>query len=159
MMHADSSPRPLPARRPARELSRRAVVARAFAALAALAALAGPLTGCGGGDSNATGLPMPSSTPVASATPVPSRSPDPSGLPLSEIKLPPGFEITVFAHPVPRARAMALGPRGTLFVGNFDQVGKVWALRDEDGDGVAERKVVLATGPKLPVGVDVHDGD
>ena len=52
---------------------------------------------------------------------------------------------------------MALGPRGTLFVGSFDQDGKIWALRDEDRDGFAERKVVLAQGPKLPVGVDVHD--
>ncbi len=127
--------------------------------LAALAAVALACTlGCGG-DSDGNAGPMPTRTPVSSPTPAPSRSPDPSGLPLSEVRLPPGFEITVFAHPVPRARAMALGPRGTLFVGTFDQDGKIWALRDEDADGRAERKVVLAQGPKLPVGVDVHDGD
>lgn len=128
------------------------------AAIAA-SALALVLAGCGGGDSSATDLPAPSPTPVGSSTPVPTRTPDPSGLPLSEIRLPDGFEISVFAHPVPRARAMALGPRGTVFVGSFDDKGKVWALRDEDGDGRAERKVALAQGIRFPVGVDVHDGD
>jgi len=132
---------------------------RSATSLAALAAVALACTlGCGN-DSDGNAGPMPTGTPSASPTPAPSRSPDPSGLPLSEVRLPPGFEITVFAHPVPRARAMALGPRGTLFVGTFDQDGKIWALRDEDADGRAERKVVLAQGPKLPVGVDVHDGD
>ncbi|MEY4948469.1 MAG: hypothetical protein RL698_680 [Pseudomonadota bacterium] len=155
MMHVETSydgPRPTRPFLPAGS-------GRLSAVVVAPLALACALLGCGGSDSSATPLPAPSPTPVGTATPVPSRSPDPSGLPLSEIRLPAGFEITVFAHPVPRARAMALGPRGTLFVGTFDQDGKIWALRDEDGDDRAERKVVLAQGPKLPVGVDVHDGD
>ena len=38
-------------------------------------------------------------------------------LPLNRIKLPPGFEISVYAQ-VPSARSLALGEKGTVFVGN-----------------------------------------
>ena len=48
-----------------------------------------------------------------------------SPLPLSSIKLPPGFEITLFAS-VPNARQMALG-KSTLFVGSMG-AGKVYAI-------------------------------
>ena len=40
-----------------------------------------------------------------------------SALPVDEIKLPPGFTISVAAR-VPNARAMTMGPGGTLFVGS-----------------------------------------
>lgn len=49
---------------------------------------------------------------------------------LSEIKLPPGFEITRFAA-VPNARQMALGKR-TLFVGSMRE-GKVYAIPLQQG--------------------------
>ncbi|MEW6268273.1 MAG: PQQ-dependent sugar dehydrogenase [Thermodesulfobacteriota bacterium] len=84
--------------------------------------------------------------------------PDPSGLPLSDIRLPDGFRISVFAYPVPNARALALGPRGTLFVGSRT-ANRVYAARDADGDGRAEAVVVLAEGVAQPAGVDVHEGD
>ena len=35
-------------------------------------------------------------------------------LPLSKLKLPPGFKIEVFADGVPTARSMALGDKGTI---------------------------------------------
>ena len=38
-------------------------------------------------------------------------------LPLEKIKLPPGFEISIYAGNVPDARSMTLSPQGTLFVG------------------------------------------
>jgi hypothetical protein len=37
-------------------------------------------------------------------------------LPLERIKLPPGFEIQIYAQ-VPTARSLALGEKGTVFVG------------------------------------------
>ena len=43
------------------------------------------------------------------------------GLPLDKIRLPPGFDITLFAGNVPNARGMAWGDRGTLFVGSRER--------------------------------------
>ena len=58
-------------------------------------------------------------------------------LPLDTIKLPPGFRIDLYAHPVRGARSLALGPGGTLFVGSRDE-GKVYAVVDADKDGRAD---------------------
>ena len=38
-------------------------------------------------------------------------------LPIDRIRLPPGFEISIFADNVPNARSMALGAKDVLFVG------------------------------------------
>ena len=76
-------------------------------------------------------------------------------LPLDRIKLPPGFEISVFADNVPNARAMALGDKGTLFVGSM-RAGKVYAVRIKDGKAV--ETLVIASGLNLPVGVAFRGG-
>ena len=76
-------------------------------------------------------------------------------LPLEKIKLPPGFAISVFADNVPNARAMALGDRGTLFVGSMG-AGKVYAVRTRDNRAVETR--VVAAGLNLPVGVAFRNG-
>src|SRR5262245_39941616 len=38
-------------------------------------------------------------------------------LPLNDIRLPPGFEVRIYAGNVPNTRSLALSPKGTLFVG------------------------------------------
>ena len=76
-------------------------------------------------------------------------------LPLDKIKLPPGFEISVFADNVPNARAMALGDKGTLFVGSM-RAGKVYAVRSRDGKAI--ETLVVASGLNLPVGVAFRNG-
>src|SRR3977135_3667682 len=48
-------------------------------------------------------------------------------LPLERIKLPPGFEISVFAQDVPDARSLALGKSKVLFVGT--RTDSVYAVR------------------------------
>jgi glucose/arabinose dehydrogenase len=73
-------------------------------------------------------------------------------LPLGKIKLPPGFHIALAAH-VPNARGMALGAKGTLFVGSMRE-GKVYALKPG-----STKPLVIATGLDMPVGVAFHDGD
>jgi len=73
------------------------------------------------------------------------------------IRLPAGFHLELYSGEVPGARSMALGDRGTLFVGTRKE-GVVYAVRDEDGDGKAERVVVLARGLDLPNGVAFRDG-
>ena len=78
-------------------------------------------------------------------------------LPLERIRLPAGFGIGLFAGDVPGARSLALGDRGTLFVGTRGQ-GVVYALRDLDGDGRADETRVIARGLDQPNGVAFRDG-
>ncbi len=79
-----------------------------------------------------------------------------AALPLNTIKLPAGFSIAVYAE-VDDARSMAISPGGTLFVGNRSS-DKVYAVRDTDGDNVADKKWVLATGLDMPNGVAFLNG-
>jgi glucose/arabinose dehydrogenase len=78
-----------------------------------------------------------------------------SKLPLDRVKLPPGFEISVFAEGVEDARSMALGENGTLFVGTRT-AGNVYAIRN---DGRKASEVIrIASGLEMPNGVAVKDG-
>ena len=78
------------------------------------------------------------------------------GLPLENIKLPPGFQISVFAT-VPGARQMALGPGGIVFVGTQAE-GKVYAVTYRDGARTADEVITLASGLHLPNGVAYRNG-
>jgi glucose/arabinose dehydrogenase len=71
--------------------------------------------------------------------------------------VPSGFQVSVFADSVQNAREMALGPRGTVFVGSMI-AGKVYAVVDRNGDFKADRVVVIASGLNQPNGVAVHNG-
>ena len=80
---------------------------------------------------------------------------------LERIKLPPGFEISVFAVSVKGARSMALGDEklpgggGTLFVGT-QREGVVYAIR-HDGTKATE-VITITSGLNMPNGVAVKDG-
>ena len=76
---------------------------------------------------------------------------------VGDIKLPPGFRLTVYAADVPNARQMALGPPGMLFVGSRAE-GKVYAVVDRDGDQRADETHVVARGLDMPSGVAFRDG-
>lgn len=76
---------------------------------------------------------------------------------LPDLRLPPGFHLELFADRVPDARSLRLGQRGTVFV-STRSAGAVYALRDEDGDGHAEQRYVLAEGLHMPNGIAVHEG-
>ena len=75
---------------------------------------------------------------------------------LDKIKLPAGFKISVYAE-VPNARSMCWGDKGTLFVGTREG-GKVYAVRDENKDGVGEKVYVIASGLHMPNGVAFRKG-
>lgn len=77
---------------------------------------------------------------------------------LDRLALPPGFEIAVYSDQVPNAREIALGAKGTVFVGSMGE-GKVYALTDSRTQGRADRVRVIASGLEMPVGVAFHDGD
>ncbi|MCV9386819.1 PQQ-dependent sugar dehydrogenase [Reichenbachiella ulvae] len=76
---------------------------------------------------------------------------------LSDLNLPDGFEIAVYADDVPNARSMAMSSGGVLYIGTRNE-GKVYAVKDSDGDNVAEQKYVLAKDLKMPNGVAYRDG-
>lgn len=77
---------------------------------------------------------------------------------LDKLTLPAGFHIAVYSDQVPNAREIALGAKGTVFVGSED-AGKVYALTDSRHAGRADKVRVLASGLKMPVGVAFHHGD
>jgi len=75
--------------------------------------------------------------------------------PIERVKLPPGFEISVFADGVKDARSMALGEKGWLFV-STRLAGNLYAIR-HDGKKALET-VTIATGLNMPNGVALKDG-
>jgi glucose/arabinose dehydrogenase len=83
--------------------------------------------------------------------------PTSQALPLEQIKLPPGFEIRIYASDVPNARSMTLSPNGTLFVGSRS-AGNVYAIVDRNGDFKADEVIRLARGLNSPNGVAFRDG-
>jgi glucose/arabinose dehydrogenase len=76
---------------------------------------------------------------------------------LDQLELPNGFRIDVYAEGVDNARQMALGDKGTLFVGTRRK-GNVYAVTDSDGDQVADRVRVIDRGLDMPSGLEFRDG-
>ena len=52
---------------------------------------------------------------------------------IENVRLPTGFKMEVYSDQVPGARSMALGQKGTLFVGTRARGGKVYALSGTPG--------------------------
>jgi glucose/arabinose dehydrogenase len=78
----------------------------------------------------------------------------PDKLPTAKLKVPAGFNIEVYAAGLANARSLALGDKGTVFVGSR-LVDKVYAIVNKDG----KREVkVLASGLYRPNGVAFKDG-
>lgn len=76
---------------------------------------------------------------------------------LGDIRLPEGFRISLFAKDVDNARSLALGDKGTVFVGNRKS-SNVYALADTDNDGFAETKYTIAKDMNMPNGVAFRNG-
>jgi len=79
-------------------------------------------------------------------------------LPLDRIMLPDGFKISLFAEDVTNARSMDISPSGTVFVGTRRD-GRVYALKDKDGDGKSDEMYTLLEDGNMPNGVAFRDGD
>ncbi len=74
---------------------------------------------------------------------------------LKRIKLPPGFEISLYAR-VPRARSMVIAkPLGAIFVGS--RRSSVHLVLDKDNDGIAEQVIRKTSRLRAPNGL-AHDG-
>jgi len=76
-------------------------------------------------------------------------------LPLKNIKLPAGFEISVYAM-LPNARSMTLSPKGTLFVGSLTE-GKIYAVPAQQG-AEPKKTATIAQGLNMPNGVAFRNG-
>jgi glucose/arabinose dehydrogenase len=74
---------------------------------------------------------------------------------LDSVRLPAGFRLDVYTDSVPAARSMALGQRGTLFVGT--RAGKVYAVSPAVG-GAPPAVRVIADKLNMPNGVAFRDG-
>lgn len=79
----------------------------------------------------------------------------PATLNIDDIVLPDGFEITIYASGVTKARGLAVGETGTVFVTGKD--GELYAVVDEDGDFVADTVLIVVDGLAMPHGI-VFDG-
>jgi glucose/arabinose dehydrogenase len=78
----------------------------------------------------------------------------PDKLPISKLKVPAGFNIEVYAAGMANARSLALGDKGTVFVGSR-LLDKVYAIVNKDG----KREVkIIASGLYRPNGVAFKDG-
>ena len=75
-------------------------------------------------------------------------------LPIAKLKVPSGFNIEVYAAGMANAREMALGDKGTVFVGSR-LVDKVYAIVNKDGKRTVK---VVASGLYRPNGVAFKDG-
>jgi len=76
-------------------------------------------------------------------------------LPIRDIRLPPGFEIGVFADDVPNARSLARGKGEVVFAGTRSD-GRVFAVPYSGSK--ATRVVTIASGLRSPNGVAFRDG-
>ena len=75
-------------------------------------------------------------------------------LPVDKLKAPKGFKVEVYASGMPNARSLALGDKGTVFVGSRLQ-DKVYAIVDKGG----KREVkIIASGLYRPNGVAFKNG-
>jgi glucose/arabinose dehydrogenase len=78
----------------------------------------------------------------------------PDKLPTAKLKVPAGFNIEVYAAGMANARSLALGDKGTVFVGSR-LVDKVYGIENKDG----KRSVkIVASGLYRPNGVAFKDG-
>src|ERR1700719_2003783 len=75
-------------------------------------------------------------------------------LPIAKLKAAPGFNIEVYASGMANARSLALGDKGTVFVGSR-QLDKVYAIINKDGNRTVK---VIASGLYRPNGVAFKDG-
>jgi len=77
---------------------------------------------------------------------------------LEQLQLPQGFELSYFAEEVETARQLARSESGTIFSGSFGAK-KVYAFKDTNNDGKADKRWVLMEGLRAPTGIAYKDGD
>ena len=77
---------------------------------------------------------------------------------LNDLIVDQDYQIEIFAAELDSPRQLAESPNGRIFVGSR-RGGKIFAIRDTDGNGEADEKVLIADGLKFATGVSVFEGD
>jgi glucose/arabinose dehydrogenase len=75
-------------------------------------------------------------------------------LPTARLKLPPGFNIEVYASGIANARSLRIDDNGIVYVSSRT-VGKVYAIVEKDGKRVVK---TIASGMHMPNGIALHNG-
>ena len=88
---------------------------------------------------------------------VPGGADRPAGEEIALFQTRAGYSVSVAVESLPGARMLEVDPRGTLYVSRPSR-GDVIALRDEDGDGVFERREVFLSGRPSVHALCYHDG-
>lgn len=100
---------------------------------------------------------MPKNDTASKMAPIPSF-PIPTAadkLPVSKLKLPPGFTAEVWASGILDARGLRQGDKGTVFVSSLFVAGKIYAVQDKGG----KREVkTIAEKLFLPNGIEFNKG-
>ncbi len=104
-----------------------------------------PLIGRPAGNEAASKLAPVAPPPIAAA---------PDKLPLAKLKVPPGFNIEVYAAGMANARSLAEGDKGTVFVGTR-LVGNLYAVSNKDGKRTVK---TMASGLYRPNGIAFKNG-
>ncbi len=106
-------------------------------------------------------LAAPYATPATARRSTPAPRP-----PEARLRVPPGFQATVFADGLTSARWLAVAPNGDVFLAEPDRQGstpeapgrgKITVLRDANNDGKAELRETYAEGLKWPHGMAFHN--
>ncbi len=77
---------------------------------------------------------------------------------LQQLQLPQGFSISIFADNVPNARTLTISENGVVYIGTRQQ-GDVYAVKDTNADGKADKRYVIASNLYMPNGVAYKNGD
>lgn len=76
----------------------------------------------------------------------------------NNLKIEKGFKLEIFASDIASPRQLAEGDDERIYVGSKKD-GKIFALRDTDGNGVADEKTLVAENLFFATGVSFFDGD
>ncbi len=77
---------------------------------------------------------------------------------LDKLNVPNGFEIAIFADNLNSPRQIAETDEGYVIAGS-KKGNEIYALLDQDLDGYAEKRILIADNLQNPTGVTVYDGD
>ena len=76
---------------------------------------------------------------------------------LDKLNVPNGFEISIFADKLDSPRQLAETDEGYVIAGS-KKGNKIYALLDQDLDGYAEKRILVADNLQNPTGVTVYGG-
>ena len=76
---------------------------------------------------------------------------------IQQLRLDPGFTVSIFASDLDQPRQMIESKNGTIFIG--ERSGQIIALLDSDGNGQADSKRVIADDLTYSTGVSIFEGD